>query len=287
MIRLDAQQVLAAREGNRAALDAVVRAAERPIFNLAVRMLANRTDAEDATQEILVKVITNLGSIRDVEAAGAWALRVACRHLLHERKRGAIEAMRLTFQGFAADLETGLSPLAEHGLNEAEAKLATDEVRIGCTLAMLTCLSREFRIAYILGDIFEVTDTEAAEVLDIEPAAYRQRLRRARGMVTAFVQSHCGLVSEQAKCRCERRVGQALTIGRIRRGLPDLSTGSDDVPSVTEIRSRIAVIERERASAALMRSNPQFTNRVGEVIMALVDAKSPIWGGRADKGFQP
>jgi RNA polymerase sigma factor (sigma-70 family) len=270
MIRLDAQQVLAAREGNRAALEAVARAAERPVYNLSMRMLANRADAEDAAQEILVKIITNLGSIRDVEAAGAWALRVACRHLRHERKRGAIEAMRLTFQGFAADLETGLSALAEHGLNEIEEKLAIDEVKIGCTLAMLTCLSRELRMAYILGDIFEVTDTEAAEVLDIEPATYRQRLRRARGAVTAFVQSHCGLVSEQAACRCDRRVGQALKIGRITRGQPDLSAGSGDVPNVAEIRGRIEEIERDRASAALMRSNPDFTSHVGELIGSLI-----------------
>jgi len=274
MIRLAAQQVMAAREGNRAALEAVVRAAERPVFNLAMRMLANRADAEDATQEILVKIITNLGAIRDVEAAGGWALRVACRHLLHERKRGAIEAMRLTFQGFAADLETGLSPLADHGLNEVEEKLAIDEVRIGCTLAMLICLSRELRIAYILGDIFEVTDTEAAEILDIDPAAYRQRLRRARGAVTTFVQSRCGLVSELAACRCERRVGQALKIGRVVKGQPDLSASLGDIPSAAEIRGRIEVIERERASAALMRSTPQFTSHLGELVMSLVDTKS-------------
>ncbi|MFH1604573.1 MAG: RNA polymerase sigma factor [Pseudomonadota bacterium] len=274
MIRLDAQQVVAAREGNRAALEAVVRAAERPVYNLAMRMLANRADAEDATQEILVKIVTNLGSVREAEAAGGWALRVACRHLLHERKRGAIEAMRLTFQGFATDLETGLSPLAERGLNEVEEKLAIDEVRIGCTLAMLTCLSRELRIAYILGDIFEVTDTEAAEVLDIDPAAYRQRLRRARGAVTAFVQSRCGLVSELAACRCERRVGQALKIGRVVKGQPNLSASLGDIPSVAEIRGRIEVIERERTSAALMRSTPHFTSHVGELVMSLVDAKS-------------
>src|SRR3546814_648069 len=140
-----------------------------------MRMLANRADAEDATQEILVKIITHLGSVRDVGSAGAWAFKIACRHLVHERKRGAIEAMQLSFDVFAADLETGLSPLSDHGLNEIEAAIAVEEVKIGCTLAMLVCLSRELRIAYILGEIFEVSATEAADVLGIESAAYRQR----------------------------------------------------------------------------------------------------------------
>ncbi|MFA6031909.1 MAG: RNA polymerase sigma factor [Myxococcota bacterium] len=276
MIRLAAQQVVAAWEGNRAALEAVVRAAERPVFNLAMRMLANRADAEDATQEILVKIVTHLGSIRDVDAAGAWAFKIACRYLVQQRKRGAVEAMQLSFEGFAADLEMGLSPPSDHGLNEAEVRLAVSEVKVGCTLAMLVCLSRDLRIAYILGDIFEVTDTEAAAVLEIDPAAYRQRLRRARSAVTAFVTKSCGVVSEEAPCRCEQRVGQALRIGRVVKGKPDLLSGPDDVHSLADIRSRIKLIERGRASAALLRSNPEFTSHVGQLVMSLMDTKSLI-----------
>ena len=59
MIELDRNEILAARQGSRAALSAIVRAAERPIYNLALRMLANRADAEDATQEILIRIVTS------------------------------------------------------------------------------------------------------------------------------------------------------------------------------------------------------------------------------------
>lgn len=273
MIRLDANQVVAAREGDRAALDAIVRSAERPVFNLAMRMLANRVDAEDATQEILVKIITHLGSVRDVGSTGAWAFKIACRHLVHERKRGAIEAMQLNFDVFAADLETGLSPLSDHGLNEVEAAIAIEEVKIGCTLAMLVCLSRELRIAYILGEILEVSATEAASVLGIESAAYRQRLLRARSSVTAFVKKSCGLVTETASCRCQGRVGQALNIGRIVKGQRDLPP---DLPNATDVRRSVDILEQGRTSAALMRSNPDFASGVGQLVMEMVDAK----GGR-------
>lgn len=273
MIRLDANQVVAAREGDRAALDAIVRSAERPVFNLAMRMLANRADAEDATQEILVKIITHLGSVRDVGSAGAWAFKIACRHLVHERKRGAIEAMQLSFDVFAANLETGLSPLSDHGLNEVEAAIAVEEVKIGCTLAMLVCLSRELRIAYILGEIFEVSATEAADVLGIESAAYRQRLLRARTAVTAFAKKSCGLVTETASCRCQSRVGQALSIGRIVKSQRDLAP---DLPNATDVRRSVDTLEQGRTSAALMRSNPDFVSKVGQLVMEMVDAK----GGR-------
>lgn len=97
MIRLDPVQVAAARRGSRAALEAVVRAAERPVYNLALRMLAHPADAQDATQEILIKIVTNLGALREVEAAGGWAMRIACRHLVGARKHSRVEAMRLSF----------------------------------------------------------------------------------------------------------------------------------------------------------------------------------------------
>lgn len=271
MIELPRDQVLAARRGSREALAAVVAAAAGPVFNLAVRMLANRADAEDATQEILILIVTHLDGLRDVDAAGAWAMRIACRHLVHERARGRIERMRLTFDGFAADLAQGLAPLPDGELTEAEQALAVDEVRIGCTLAMLVCLSRELRIAYILGDVFDLTDTEAASLLEITPAAYRQRLRRARAAVTEFVTARCGIVSDAAACRCEHRVAAALRLGRIERGQRQLERADETRTDVASLRAHIAGLERARAAAALMRANPQFTSAVAERVVAAFD----------------
>lgn len=268
MIRLDPDTVLTARQGSRAALTAIVHAAERPIYNLALRMLANRADAEDATQEILIKIVTHLGSVRDAEAAGAWAFRIACRHLVQERRRGRVEAMRLTFEGFAADLERGLTTLPGDVLSDAEAALALEEVKIGCTLAMLVCLSRPLRIAYILGDVFEVTETEAAAVLDIAPSAYRQRLRRAREAVTGFVAARCGLVSDRAACRCDKRVAPALAMGRVTKGQSEFEATDGPYPSVADVRQHVSRLETGRAAAALMRSNPEFSSHVGPLVMA-------------------
>lgn len=275
MIRFDPADIEAARRGNRAALAAVVRAAERPIHNLAIRMLANRADAEDAVQEILIKLVTHLGSLRDVGAAAGWALRIACRHLVEERKRGRIEMMRLTFEGFAADLERGLAPLVEGELSEVETALAIEEVKVGCTLAMLTCLTREARIAYLLGDVFEMTDTEAAAVLDIGPAAYRQRLRRARASVTAFVAARCGIASDRAACRCAHRVSAALACGRVRRGRSEFGIEASERAQSAGLRQHVAELEEGRRAAALMRSNPDFHSSIGDLVLRLIDQAQP------------
>ncbi len=272
MITLNNHEVESVRRGDRAALDAVIRAAQRPVFNLALRMLANRPDAEDATQEVLVKIITHLGTLREPQAVGAWAWRVACRHLEKERRRGRVEAMRLTFDSFSTDVETGLGDIHDLNLTPAEEALAVEEVKVGCTLAMLTCLSRSVRIAYVLGEIFELSDTEAADALDVSPAAYRQRLRRARQAVATFTLRHCGLAEERAACRCERRVGAAMSSGRIRKGVSDLGLGpSPQSLDVRAVRNQIRSLEAARRSAAILRSNPGFTTNVGALVHAAID----------------
>ncbi len=266
MIRLDPQQVGAARQGDRAALASVVRSLQRPVYGLALRMLAHPADAEDATQEILIQIVTHLGTIRDDGAAGGWALRVATRHLVGMRKRSRVEAMRMSFRDFAGDLERGLDIAGEDGTDSAIAAVAVEEIKIGCTLAMLTCLSRNLRIAYVLGDIFEMTEAEAAEALAISPAAYRQRLSRARRDITRFLEVSCGVVSQAASCRCERRLSAAQESGRVTLGAPAFGLGAAgaDIPG---LRRQIRTLEDGRRAAALMRSNPSFPTSVGELVL--------------------
>jgi RNA polymerase sigma factor (sigma-70 family) len=240
---------------------------QRPVFNLAMRMLGHPADAEDATQEILIKAITHIGEVREPLAAGAWAFRLACRHLVHARKQGVLEAQRLTFKGFAADLETGLEDLPDTSSKDAEMQAMIEEVKVGCTLALLTCLSRPLRAAYILGEIMELTDREAATALEIDPAAFRQRLRRARSLITLFMQERCAIISPAASCRCDRRVTQAERLGRVKRGRWPTPPAEPSPPTLAEVKAKVAELERGQAVAALMRSNPDFATDVGRLVI--------------------
>ena len=60
---------------------------------------------------------------------------------------------------------------------------------------MLLCLDREQRLAFIVGAIFGVSDTVAADVLEISPDNFRQRLARARRELRNFMNDKCGLVN--------------------------------------------------------------------------------------------
>jgi len=271
VILFDLRDIVAAREGDRAALGSLVRAAEKPIYNLAIRMLAHPQDAEDATQEILIKIVTNIGSVRDTEATGGWAMRIACRHLVAMRKKGRIEAMRLDFKSFAEDLEKGLTEPSQDQMEKVETSVAIEQVKVACTLAMLTCLSRASRLAYVLGDIFALSDMEAASILDLEPAAYRQRLQRSRKAVSTFVLEHCGNASASAKCRCERRVDAAIASGRIQGNRSSTRKFDKSHKSTLELRPYIHSLEEGRRATEIFRSNPEFESNISDLVLQTIE----------------
>ena len=76
-----------ARTGERAALEELLRGLQDPLYRLALRFLGHPEAARDATQEVLILVITQLSSFRGESAIMTWAYRVASRHLLRQKKR--------------------------------------------------------------------------------------------------------------------------------------------------------------------------------------------------------
>src|SRR5262245_48490221 len=209
-------------DGDRGALDLVVRELQPDIYGLALRMLWNREDAEDATQEILVRIVTRLSQFDFRSRLRTRAYRVAVNYIL-DVKKSAVERLHLSFERFADDLTQGL---AIEGTSDTEQSLLVEEVKVGCALAMLQCLDRPHRLAYILGEIMELPGPEAAESLDISPDLFRKRLQHARSAVIAFTKAHCGLVFDAAPCRCNRRVASAIKNGHV------------DVHQLTFARSR-------------------------------------------------
>jgi RNA polymerase sigma factor (sigma-70 family) len=142
--------------GDRDALDRLVRALQGDLYGLALRMLWNREDAEDATQEILVRIVTRLSQFNFQSRVKTWAYRIAVNYIL-DTKKSAIERLHLNFDRFAENLAGGLEPVSA---DDAEQSLLIDEVKVGCSLAMLQCLDRPHRLAYVLGEIMEVPGPE-------------------------------------------------------------------------------------------------------------------------------
>ena len=264
-----------ARSGDAGALEDLVRALRDDVYGLSVRMLWNPHDAEDATQEILVKVITRLDGFRGDSALRTWAYRIAVNHLLSTRRRGA-ERQGWTFDAFADDLAAGLDrqgPAEPAGPAEA---LLAEEVKVGCTLGMLQCLDRPQRVAYILGEVFQLPSDAGAVICDTTPAAYRKRLSRARSRVRAFVAEHCGIINPDAPCRCTRRVDAAIRAGRIDPAAPTFM-GHPRLAAPPPITTAVAEMEDLHDAAALFRSHPDFAapERVTQAVVHVVANRAP------------
>jgi RNA polymerase sigma factor (sigma-70 family) len=234
--------VARAKAGDAYALEQVVAAIQDDVYRLALRMTAHPQDAEDASQEILVKVVTRLEGFRGESSLRTWIYRIAVRHVL-DRKKSRVETFALDFKSFGADLLDGLA--AEPDPDPGAAR----DVKLGCTLAMLTCLDRNHRAAYVLCDVFDLANADAANALEISEETLRQRLSRARRTLEAFTKSYCGLVSRDAPCRCSKRVAKAEELGRVSRDRQD--AGHEAVIAAREM-------EQLHTTATLMRSHPQY-----------------------------
>jgi RNA polymerase sigma factor (sigma-70 family) len=237
----------AAGDGDSAALEQIITAVREDVYRLALRMLWHPDDAEDATQEALIRIMTRIGSYRGEAAFRTWAYRVAANHILNWRQ-SRVEQESLNFRRYGEQLTEGLT---DPDTIRPDAGLLVEEVKLGCTLGMLLCLDRDHRLAYVLSDVFDVPSSDAAYICDTTAAAFRKRASRARAQLRHFVGHHCGLVSEAAPCRCDRRVKAAIQNARVQTDDLHFAGGVDPGAAISEM-------EQLHDLASLMRNHPEY-----------------------------
>src|SRR6187399_2610460 len=126
----DAERVrLVQQEGDRGALDALLTRHQPWIYNVALRMVYLPQDAEDASQEILIKVVTKLGSFAGRSSFRTWLYRIAVNHLLNLRRTRA-EEMGWTFDRYGQGLDAAPdTDLPDPATVPADVQLLVDEAR--------------------------------------------------------------------------------------------------------------------------------------------------------------
>ncbi|MCE3008723.1 MAG: RNA polymerase sigma factor [Bacteroidetes bacterium] len=212
----DEALLVAAREGSRTALELLL-ARHRPfIYNVAWRLVLSPADAEDLTQEVLIKALTRLDQFQGRSSFRTWLYRIAMNHFL-EMKRRPMEQAIGSFEAFGAELDAvpneDLS--TEEQLSQQE---LIQEAKLGCLAGMLLCLDRRQRLVYVLGEIFELSTREGAELTELSEDNYRQILSRARRDLRAFMNQKCGLVNPDNPCRCQRKTKGFIQAGWVDPG---------------------------------------------------------------------
>jgi len=256
------QVLVQAKEGNKLALEQVIGLIQERIYNLALRMLANPSEAEDATQEILIKVITHLGTYRGESAFTTWVHRIAVNHLLTLTRQAD---RHLTFTQLGQQLETSLTLSSPDVAEEVVDELLVEEVRRSCTLGMLLCLGREQRIVIILGELFGVTSEEGGAILAITPETFRKRLSRARTELVAFVAQRCGIVNPASPCRCHKHVQTSIAAGTLDPHHLSYATTQDGSSQQQLLMAQQQELDTVCRTAALLRAHPAYTPSVSLV----------------------
>lgn len=238
-----------AQKGDEKALKNLVVAIQNDIYHLSLRMLVDPEHALDATQEILVLVVTKLSTYRHESLFRTWYYRVATNYLLTAKKIKNRE-MGLTFDIFGADLEQGLVDTNQQSSDDI---IMLNELRISCTIAMLLCLDLKHRSAYLLGEILEFDHQEASEILEISKDLYRKRLSRARSELVKFTAQSCGLSNSTAKCSCPRRLPVSLEMGRVSKNdifhsTPEAPSYSDAVEIAEKFIDDVKVLKLQQAT---------------------------------------
>ncbi len=204
-----------ALKGDKQALELVVETIKDVVYNLALKMLFFPEDAQDASQEILIRIITHLSSYKGTSSFKTWAYKVASNYLLTERSKKSRKTQLISFEEYALQIDTGQSEQVLHSKNEGETRLLEEEVKISCLHGLLHCLNASNRLIFILGAVLDFNSTEAAEILEISPASFRKQLSRSRDKVKNFLTTKCGLVNENNACRCRKKIDFLVDQGMI------------------------------------------------------------------------
>ena len=175
----DEQRLVAsAREGDRRAIERLLRLHQPQIHAVCRRITGNDTDALDATQEALIAIVRGLPRFDGRAKFSTWAYRIAtnaCLDELRRRKRRPVVGLP-EHDGSTLDLADPSTPDPGDEVGER------DEID-----AALAQLAPDFRAAVVLRDLCQL---EIAEVLEIPAGTVRSRIARGRAQLADLLRGN-------------------------------------------------------------------------------------------------
>lgn len=222
---LDIKLVKESVAGNKASLERLIKINQDYIYNISLKFFLNPDDALDATQEVLIKVITGLKTFKGESHFRTWLYRITLNHFLNTPK----QKMELLME----DNSTYFSGFSNESEKDKISEVEIEEVRILCSTAMLMCLNREQRLLYIIGEIFGADHHLGAELFNLTPANYRVKLHRAKTDLLSFVSGKCGIINPNNPCRCPKKARVLIDKGIVNKN--ELKFNSDYSKKINEI----------------------------------------------------
>jgi RNA polymerase sigma factor (sigma-70 family) len=227
----DDELIDSAVNGSMAALEALIYRHQHFIYNIALKMMGNVQDAQDITQEVLIKIITKLSQFKKESNFRTWLYRITFNHFL-QMKKSMSELATESFEVVEKQLDS-IPNQALSVLEESEMRDVIEETKLTCMNGMLLCLERNQRMVFILGELFNVNHDLGANLLNISKDNFRQMLSRARKDLYNFMNNKCGLIRKENPCRCSGKTKGFVRAGKV--NLENLQFNSDYLRSIQEV----------------------------------------------------
>ena len=189
VLESDAQVIARARRGEESAFAELLRRFRAPVFNLCLRMLKNRDDAEDVAQDVFVKVFGMLERYDDRYAFRSWIFKIAANQSIDFIRRN-----RVKLQSLDEPLSYKGEEIERQFPDDAPTPEETVETReIGQLLLKITDeLPPHYRSMIVLRHQEQLSYEEIAEVLELPLGTVKARIHRARAMMKDKLQRRRG-----------------------------------------------------------------------------------------------
>ena len=210
----DSELVASAQQGDRSAMEELIARHQAWIYNIAWRMVGSPHEAEDVTQEILIKMMTKLSTFQGKSGFRTWLYRIAANHVITMKKR----QREYIFSSFERHDEARMAldgDVPDPRSVPVDVNLLIKETKTGCMTGMLLCLDRTQRLVFTLGGVLGVDSVLGAEIMEISPADFRQQLSRARRQLSNYMNEKCGLMNRENPCTCARKTKALIEGGYI------------------------------------------------------------------------
>ncbi len=249
--------------GDRKSLEYFVNIVKDKIFNISFYYIGDFQLAQDCTQEILIKIISNIKQLNDAVKFENWSYSLASNYL-RNYIRDSKKYQDISFEAMEMESRNHLEiNYTENDLSNETNELVY-ELKVSCTIAMLMCLSKEDRILFLLSNLLGFNSVKVSEILNIKPEATRKRLSRANKKMKNFIDKNCGLLNKENSCVCKQRVNYAVLQKRLTVG--ELYFQNHEYLSDSEkLDDKIEKMHYLEDVGQIFKNNPNYTLKNSEL----------------------
>jgi|WetSurMetagenome_2_1015567.scaffolds.fasta_scaffold26230_2 RNA polymerase sigma factor (sigma-70 family) len=214
--KTDEVLIVKAVNGDKYALEEIIKRHQDWIYNIALRMVFYSDEAKDVTQEVLIKILTKLSTFRMQSSFRTWVYRIVINHVLNMKKSKGEKSHATNFSDYGRAIdETPDYDLLNETNFSFDTNTVIEEVKLSCMNGMMLCLNREQRVIFVLGALFGVTDKVGSEIMEISRENFRQKLSRARKELYNFMNDKCGLIHKNNPCHCSKKAKALIDSGYV------------------------------------------------------------------------